>query len=242
METKTETLGDVLSASEDRISMGIHTSLPGQVVTFDQSKNTVSVMPMINQVLKNGEAAELPVLVDVPVQFPRGGDFVLTFPISPGDEGLLVFNERCIDGWWATGGKSIPLDYRMHDYSDAIFIAGISSLPKVITNVFMGGVSMRTLDDSTYIRLTKGTIFIKGNIVHEGNTEQTGNYTRDGNSTTTGLITGNGGMAVNGGSGVAITGPISHTGGSITSNGKNIGSDHTHSGVEPGGGNTGGPN
>ena len=57
---------------------------------------------------------------------------MLTFPVKPGDECLLVFNERCIDGWWQSGGSSEPLDYRQHDLSDAVAIMGISSLPQVV--------------------------------------------------------------------------------------------------------------
>ena len=38
---------------------------------------------------------------------------------------------------------------------------------------------------------------------------------------------------------IKIVGDIEHTGGGITNNGKDIGSGHAHSGVEPGGGNTG---
>lgn len=38
------------------------------------------------------------------------------------------------------------------------------------------------------------------------------------------------------------TGPVAINGASLTHNGKNVGSTHTHSGVEPGPGNTGAPN
>ena len=246
METKTDTIGDVVNMSAERERIDIHTALPGRVVSFNPAENTVSVELMINQVMDDGSGSEITVLADVPVQWPRGGGFVITFPIAPGDEGQVIFNERCIDGWWASGEKSVPLDFRLHDYSDATFIAGISSRPKVIRDVFMQGASLQTEDGSTYIRLTPGIIYVKGDIVHEGNTNQTGNYSRHGTSTTYGLISGMGGMSVTGdnGSGVSVTfsGSVEHSGGSITSLGKTIDGSHTHSGVQPGGGNTGAPN
>lgn len=65
--------------------------------------------------------------------------------------------------------------------------------------------------------------------------------TISGNLQVTGSITGTGGLAVSGGSGVSMNGNITHTG-TITSNSVNIGSTHTHSGVQTGGGNTGAPN
>lgn len=222
METKTETIEDVLKTAIERGLLDVHTALPGKVVSFNPVKNTVSVEPMINQIMEDSSQQEITTLADVPVQFQRGGGFVLTFPIAQGDEGLIVFNERCIDGWWATGQKSIPLDFRMHDYSDAVFIPGISSVPKAIPNIFMQGAALRTEDDSTYIRLTNGKIFIKGDIEHEGNREQTGNSLTNGNH--------------------SVNGNSESSGGTMTHNGKNIGHNHTHGNTQPGSGNSGVPN
>lgn len=64
-----------------------------------------------------------------------------------------------------------------------------------------------------------------------------------GNMTVDGLLTYKGGMNGSTGSGAAatISGNINFTGGSLTHNGKNIGSTHTHSGVQPGSGTSGAP-
>ncbi|MFW8450019.1 Gp138 family membrane-puncturing spike protein, partial [Klebsiella pneumoniae] len=64
-------------------------------------------------------SVNLPLLVDVPVVFPRGGGCTLTFPVKPGDECLVIFADRCIDFWWQSGGIQEPVDERMHDLSDA---------------------------------------------------------------------------------------------------------------------------
>lgn len=252
MQNKTITIEDLIKTAGQRQRVDIHTALPGRVVSFNPDQNTVQVEPMINQVLDNGEESELPVLVDVPVQFPRGGGFVLTFPMAPGDEGLIVFGERCIDGWFVSGNKSKPLDYRLHDYSDAFFIPGVSSIPNAVPDIAMDGVSMRTIDNNTYVKVTNGKIFIKGDIEHEGSTEQKGDYKRDGNSSTTGLITGAGGLSVTGtnpsgetatisGGKMRISGTLIHEQGSITSLGRRIDGNHTHPYTQ-GNNNTGVPN
>lgn len=64
-----------------------------------------------------------------------------------------------------------------------------------------------------------------------------------GQVTVQGLLTYLNGMNGSTGSGASasITGNIDFSGGSLTHNGKNIGSTHTHSGVQPGGGTTGAP-
>lgn len=220
----------------------LHTCLPGIIASYNPATQTASVQPAIKRVFSEKGAVALPVCVDVPVAFPGGGDFYLTFPVKAGDDCILFFSERCIDFWHANGGVQLPAEYRLHDLSDAFAQVGVNSQPRKLSSVQTDGAELRTRDRSTYIKLTNGTIYIKGNIVHEGNNTQTGNMNRTGTSMTTGQITGQGGMAVSGGSGVSMTGNLTHSGGSITSNGKNIDSTHTHSGVATGGGNTGAPN
>ncbi len=206
----------------------LHTMMPGIIVSFDPDKQTAVVQPAIKRIFTEKGAVNLPVCVDVPVAFPGGGDFFLTFPVKAGDECILGFSERAIDNWYASGGAQAPAEYRLHDLSDGIAQVGLNSQPKKLDALQMTGAELRTRSRSTYIRLEDGTIYIKGNIVHEGNVDQTGNTTRTGTSTTTGKITGQGGMQVSGGSGVSMSGNITHNSGTITSNGKNIGSTHTH--------------
>ncbi|HCF2590304.1 TPA: hypothetical protein NIA60_001294 [Pseudomonas aeruginosa] len=141
----------------------LHTALPGRVLSFDPQWQTASVQPLIDQVLVDGTRVALPVLVDVPVQFPRGGGFVLTFPVRPGDECLLLFNERCIDGWWQSGEPSEPLDYRQHDLSDAVAIMGISSQPQAVPDFAGDATALRRLDGSAFVRIDDGgTVTIDG--------------------------------------------------------------------------------
>jgi phage baseplate assembly protein V len=59
--------------------------------------------------------------------------------------------------------------------------------------------------------------------------------------TVEGLITGNGGLSVSGGSGAVVDGDFRAQNGAFTHNSKNVGSTHTHTGVQSGGGITGAP-
>lgn len=201
---------------------GLHTSMPGIIVSFDSATQTASVQPALQRIFTERGAVNLPLCVDVPVAFPGGGDFFLTFPVAAGDECILIFSERAIDNWFAYGGTQQPSEYRLHDLSDAIAVVGLNSQAKKLTNLQMTGAELRNRSRSTFIRLEGSKIYINGDIEH------TGNLNRTGDSNQTGLMTGQGGMNVSGGSGVSMTGSINHTGGTITSNGKNIGSNHTH--------------
>lgn len=220
------TLSDIVRAANDSQRLDIHTALPGRVAAFNAADNTVTVEPMVKQVMRDGNTLDLPPLVDVPVQFPRGGGFVFTVPIAAGDEGLIVFSERCIDGWFVSGGKSAPLDARLHDYSDGFFLPGLSSKPNAVPSVFLQGASMQTLDGSTFIRLTEGKILIQGDIEHTGNSIQTGNHEQTGNwSQTQGNSESSGTVSAK----------------KVLANGVDV-EGHTHSGVKSGGDNTGRPN
>lgn len=219
----------------------LHTMMPGIIVSFDPDKQTAVVQPAIKRIFTERGAVNLPVCVDVPVAFPGGGEFWLTFPVQAGDECILQFSERAIDNWYASGGAQAPAEYRLHDLSDGIAQVGLNSQPKKLEDLQMTGAELRTRSRSTYIRLEDGTIYIKGNIIHEGNNTQTGNLSRTGTSTTTGKITGQGGMAISGGSGTTFSGNVDHTDGTMTSLGKKIDGTHTHN-ENDGGGPTDPPN
>ena len=172
-----QTLATPETATDHQIQqnqLNLHTALPAKVVSFDPAKQTVSLAIQIKMQLVDGSGADIPPLLDVPVSFPRGGGFAVTFPLKAGDEGIAIFSERCIDGWWQNGSASTPLDFRLHDLSDAMFIPGICSVPRAIGGFFTDGLSMQTLDGGTYIRIVNGAIKIKGNIEHDGDTEQKG--------------------------------------------------------------------
>lgn len=62
-----------------------------------------------------------------------------------------------------------------------------------------------------------------------------------GRLTVDGLLTYKAGMSGSGGSGAELSGDFKVTGSVFTHNSKNVGSTHTHLGVQPGGGTTGAP-
>lgn len=205
----------------------LRVAMPVKVISFDASKQTVSVQPMIKVTLNAGGSMPLPVLVDVPVKFPRGGGFAVTFPIIAGDEGIVIISDRCIDGWYQSGSLSDPLDLRLHDLSDAFFLAGVSSLPNVIKSFDSDALVMRKLDNSAYLKI-----------------EQSGAVSIDGTMCTIKcpLIFEQGMQGANslGGEAMGVSGSLKHTGGELSSNGVVL-DTHTHSGVTAGGDNTGAP-
>lgn len=137
---------------------GMWTALPAIINGFDPVAMTVSCTPSIQGIItdRDGVMSHVTItqLVDVPVVFPRGGGFSLTFPITSGDECLVVFSSRCIDGWWQSGQIAPQTDRRMHDLSDGFALVGPYSQVKRISNVSTGSVQLRSDDGNTYVEVT----------------------------------------------------------------------------------------
>lgn len=140
-------------------------AMPGVIESFDPDSVTASVRPAIRGYDGGTEDdgwIELPLLVDVPVIFPRGGGCTLTFPVKAGDECLLIFADRCIDFWWQNGGVQKPVDLRMHDLSDAFAIVGPQSQAHKISGISTSSVELRSDDGATKLSLNPSSGAING--------------------------------------------------------------------------------
>lgn len=144
----------------DERAMDLHTCLPGHIVSFDSDNQTAKVQPGIQRIFAQQGAVNLPELVDVPVCFPGGGGYFMTFPVAQGDECVLVFSERAIDFWWQNGGVQLPAEYRTHDLSDAFAFVGVNSKPHRLSSMRADGAELRTRDGSTRVSLVGGKVFI----------------------------------------------------------------------------------
>lgn len=210
----------------------MRTAMPARIVSFDPRAQTAVVQPLTRLVKSDGAGVDLPPLGDVPVQFPEGGGFAFTFPLEDGDEGMLVIADRCIDGWWQSGQPSDPMDFRMHDLSDGMFIPGINAVPNAIPAFDMNAIVMRKFDGSAYFKIDKG-----GNIEADGTA-----MLIKCPATFQKLVTYQDGIAGTGGAnGNKLSGGFEVDGGELKHNGKNVGSGHKHSGVVAGSDTSGDP-
>lgn len=225
-----ERIGDHLNAflaALDGHQSTMWTALPGIIQSFDPAKMTAVVQPAIKgvQIKKDGknEQITMPLLPDVPVVFPGGGGVTLTFPVKKGDECLVVFASRSIDGWWQQSGVQPQVEARMHDLSDAFAFVGVRSKPKALASISTTAAVLRSDDNATIVEMnpTAQTLVMTapGGITLNGNTTINGAMTFDGDQHITGTITCDEDV-------VASDISLVH---------------HTHSGVMTGGGDTGEP-
>jgi hypothetical protein len=149
----------------------------------------------------------MPLLVDVPVIFPSGGNFIFTLPVQEGDEALIVFASRCIDSWWDRGGVQPQAELRHHDLSDGFAIVGPFSKPNVPANVSTSTAQMRTKDGLSYIELTEdgiinliapGGVNVHGPLAVQGASSFTGNANINGTASIEGTVSASGDGTFNG--------------------------------------------
>lgn len=246
-KSRSGALAEVFASERKTTNEQLRVALPGIVQLFNPDTVTAVIQPAIRYIERdnNGEKVtqDYPLLVDVPVIFPRGGGCTLTFPIKAGDECLVIFADRCIDFWWQSGGVQEPVDDRMHDLSDAFCIVGPQSQANKVSGISSAGAQLRTDDGAAFIEVAAGyniTVKTPGKLVAtaQGGTEITSpNIILNGNVTINGNLSQ--GMGEDGGT-ATMQGPITVTN-DVTAGGKSL-MTHTHGGVETGGGNTGEPN
>jgi phage baseplate assembly protein gpV len=232
-------------AMDGRLSR-VWTAMPGIITKVNLAHQTVEVQPAIQaqQSYPDGTSKHvtLPIVPDVPIMFPSGGGYTLTFPVAVGDHCLLHFASRCIDGWWDTGKVQPAMDKRMHDLSDAFATVGPRHRQGVPGNISSKTTTLRTDDGTLVIEMdqTNGAINIS--------TPTTVNLTTKSANITTesATVTASDHMTIDTPH-LNVTGSINSAGNIITDGDvitriNNVAlSTHEHGGVMPGGGNTASP-
>lgn len=215
----------------------VHTATPGIVVSFNSTQQTASVQPAIKRIFRTIDVdkevlvpSELPILINVPIVFPRGGGFSLTFPVLKGDECLLVFAERAIDAWHKFGGVKEPSNKRFHALSDATAFVGLSSIPNKIPAYNSTDVVLRNDQGDQTITLVKNKNIDLDtpadiNINSGSSVNVTATSTVNVTAPNT-VITGN----------VTVNGSIIVSGGNVTADGISL-KTHTHTQANDSGGN-----
>ena len=220
-------LTDVLNDAIGEALSNLHTATIAKV-TAVQAK-TISVRPVINRVI-DGRSIQLPEFTKVPPVFMQGGGSYTAHPIAVGDYCLLVLTERCFDRWYGGSDFQDPAEFRMHDYSDGIAIVGINPKAGALTIPSVIQQTGDTNQDGDYTR--------QGSLVQQGDMEITGDFILNGDMQVNGNIICSGTISAGnfsglGGGDMTSTSDIVSQGISLTT--------HTHSGVDTGPGNTGGP-
>lgn len=207
--------------------LDVNTSILAQVVSY--SNGRADVQPIGKKRFADGDELEYPVIPNVRVSWPSfaGGTAGIKGPVKVGDKCLLIFSQQAIDG---------SDDRRMFDLQDAYAVMtdpgnagpGDSGGNNDLT-MFFGTAHIRITAEGKLDIAAPGGVDIDSPLT-----------TNKGALTTTGPLTFTGGMAGSGGTGSTIEGDLTHTAGTLSSEGVVL-ATHIHSGVQTGPSNTGQP-
>lgn len=135
MDVKTKTIGTIMSFDPDSQMATVKLATNGTNSTLDTN--------YFNQ--------EGLTLIDVPVEFPRCGAFVMTFPVNAGDDCIVEFYESGIDHWLyenrraynVVNGRSEPAARRRYSRKDASCRVAIDNLANPIGGFNTSGLEIR---------------------------------------------------------------------------------------------------
>lgn len=191
--------------------------LPAKVVSYDRAKNRACVQILVSVVGTGGEVIPRAQVQSVPVFTYSGGGFLINFPCKAGDHGWLKAADRDTSLHLQNGQAAKPNTKRLHSFEDGMFI------PDMVQGYTIAGEDA----DSLVIQNTSGSVRVALsdtaiNLAVGGSSVKV----TEGHIDVVGQLTVTGGMAVSG---------------AMTNGGVNVGNTHTHSGVQTGLENTGGP-
>ena len=148
------------------LQSGMWTALPAIVTAVNLEKQTISAQSGIKGEFKDEEGVihpiDMPVFDDIVLCFPRAGGYAITFPVQPGDEVLLMFACRCIDGWWQSGGiNNIAPEFRMHDLSDGFAILAPTSQPKSLSSLSSDSLRVMNEAQTKFVEISPSKVTVQ---------------------------------------------------------------------------------
>jgi len=151
------TLRDLLDLYQKQTLLNLNCHHLGTIQSFDSSKQTAQVTINYTHTYFKIDPdsqkfipynVEYPIIADCPVVVIGGGTARITFPISKGDQCILLFNDRDIDTWFSSGATTAPNQTpSLHSFSDAIALVGPNNLSTLIQSY-----------DSVRALITNGTV------------------------------------------------------------------------------------
>lgn len=113
-------LTNLIRAHQESHDAQFRVALPGVITEYDSIRHLAKVQPLLKTSGRNGrESEDLPVIVRVPILFPRTAKAAMYLPISKGDFVTLIFSDRHLEAWKASTGKTIEADTdRQHNLTD----------------------------------------------------------------------------------------------------------------------------
>lgn len=186
------TLYSLLQALKDTINYNMNCIKVATVIEFNPELLTVKCR-VNNKRLRQIKTDGNQILENYPDIYAKAhffgwGDVGSIYPIEPGMEGLLLFNDRELQTWFMTSEPGKLAYDRCHDLTDALFICGLHSQPKIplapyleaCLHIYYKNSDIQIRDTSIIANTTDYTLNAKDTV-----TENTTDYKIDSSSSYT---------------------------------------------------------
>ena len=201
-----DTLAGVLRFAFSQLMRNVDGMLPARVLAYDRTANRVQVELMIAMVSTSGAQVSRAQIANIPVINFGGGGYILNFPLTVGDLGFVIANDRDISLFLQSYSESPPNTMRVKSFSDAVFIPSV--LANYDTSGQDGNAVLQNLDGTvrislsadavtlsagsnsievktTGVTITSPTTTVTGELVVEGLTRMQGGFSSTGIATST---------------------------------------------------------
>lgn len=210
-------MGGVIGAIFRKLLQYTDGMLPATCIAVDDKREFVTVQPQIMVQDTNGVTYSRPQYAKVPLLTMGAGNFLMSFPVTPGDQGWIMASDRDISLYMQSNAESKANTNRFHSFSDGLWVPDIIRT-WTLADADKAKMVIQSADGK--IKVTLGTDQIT--MVHPTKVEidtPLAHFTHD--VTAEGTITGKTDV-LGGGSNISLKG-------------------HHHTGVQTGSGNSGGP-
>lgn len=164
-------LAEVIMRAVRKAQQDTRVAMPARVISYDPSTRLARVQILQPDRTEDGVQVAQPVIPEVPVFMPSGGGVSMTFPIKPGDEGIVHFADQDIGGWSQDGDASAPDSRRRHSLTDGMFVPGTGRGQADSDNLvisFGGSTITMTPDGGVTIDAPNGLDITGPGITHNG--------------------------------------------------------------------------
>lgn len=145
----------------------IHTAVPGEIVSIDDATGRASILPKVQMRFSNGKVLDFPIITGVPLVMPQSGinGASIVFPVSPGDQCLVVFSEQSLDYWLEDGTTNSHLKYSL---TGAIAIPGLmKSITRDVKEANKSGAII-IKNKNAKIMVSDASVAISGDLIVDG--------------------------------------------------------------------------
>lgn len=146
----TPTLSEVVEAGIQDALQVFWTAIPAKVSAFNPATGCADVAPVARQIDRAGNVVDLPAIVCMPVLFPAGGGYSISWKLQAGDPCLVIFSSLSLAQWIQSGNEQAqPESPRRNTLTDGIVIPGIRPFTAPLLSPSGGAEFSAGKDDGT---------------------------------------------------------------------------------------------